>query len=237
MRNRTAEGALFFGPLDVDVYPLMIAGHIGELVDLVLRHIDRLAPRTEVLADLRLQLFDVIKANTLHSGSFKMMRDEVARRLLFHEFVERGFQLVALLLDAQFDESVTLVVTEGSPRRLRQRDAALMRALYQPGRHRRGRIHALAFLFGQRFRWGPAFREGHLVDEQPQRIDLVFARNRSMTNHQPFAARQMLPLVEADLDAELIELAPRRHRQARKRTVNLVLELEFPNHVSLHLES
>src|SRR5690242_9729083 len=59
VRDRSAKGALASGSLDIDMNPLMVAGDIGELVDLVLRHLDRLAPATVLRANLRFQLFDV----------------------------------------------------------------------------------------------------------------------------------------------------------------------------------
>ena len=58
VRDRSFERTLAFGPSDIDMDPLMVAGHVGELVDLILRHFDRLALGAEFLADLRFQLFE-----------------------------------------------------------------------------------------------------------------------------------------------------------------------------------
>jgi len=41
----------------------MVAGHFGELVDLVLRHFDRLAPAAVLRVTFDFQLFDVVKTN------------------------------------------------------------------------------------------------------------------------------------------------------------------------------
>src|ERR1700730_9245196 len=42
MRDRPLEWTLALGAFDIDMEPLMVAGHVGELVDLVLRHFARL---------------------------------------------------------------------------------------------------------------------------------------------------------------------------------------------------
>ena len=54
--DRAAEGP-GLGPLDVDVDPLVVAGGVGELVDLLLGDLDLVAV-AEVLADLGLQPVD-----------------------------------------------------------------------------------------------------------------------------------------------------------------------------------
>jgi hypothetical protein len=66
MRDRPLERAFAFGAFDIDMDPLMVAGHVGELVDLVLGHVDRLAPGAEFLADLRAKFLDVVKADVFH---------------------------------------------------------------------------------------------------------------------------------------------------------------------------
>src|SRR6266446_9337958 len=71
VRDGSAERALTLRALDIDMDPLMIAGNIGELVDLVLCHLDRLAPAAVFGADLRFQLFDVVKTNGFHFGLLK----------------------------------------------------------------------------------------------------------------------------------------------------------------------
>ena len=63
--NRGAEGALGFGPLNVDVDPLVIAGELGESVDVLLG--DR-APitRADLLADQLLHSLDALDLNGRH---------------------------------------------------------------------------------------------------------------------------------------------------------------------------
>src|SRR5229473_3594400 len=51
-----------------------------------------------------------------------------------------------------------------------------------------------------------------------------------MAYREALAASQRLPLIEANLDADLVELAPHRHRNAAKRPVDFVLEFELPHH-------
>jgi hypothetical protein len=58
------------------------------------------------------------------------------------------------------------------------------------------------------------------------------AFDRQMTNRQPLAARERLPLLEPDFDSDPVELTPHRHRHARERRMHLVLELELANHGS-----
>src|ERR1700730_608736 len=67
MRDRPLERTLALGTFDIDMDPLMVAGHVGELIDLVLRHFDRLAPGAEILADLRAKFLNVVKADAFHS--------------------------------------------------------------------------------------------------------------------------------------------------------------------------
>src|SRR5208283_712510 len=69
MRHRSAERTFFLAPLDVDMNPLTVAGHLGKLIDFFLRHVDRLAPRTEFLADLRRQRRNIVELDRLHMCS------------------------------------------------------------------------------------------------------------------------------------------------------------------------
>ena len=69
MGDRTAEGALARGPLDVDVNPLAVAGQLGEGVDHLLGHLN---PRTEVpecVGRERLEGVEVIEPGRLHGCS------------------------------------------------------------------------------------------------------------------------------------------------------------------------
>src|SRR5207247_4208257 len=72
VRDRAAERALPLGALDVDVDPLVVPGHLGEAVDHVLRHLDRLAPGAEGVADLALEPLDVVEADIFHDGSSRL---------------------------------------------------------------------------------------------------------------------------------------------------------------------
>src|SRR5215469_6140267 len=56
----------------------MIAGNVGELVDLLLRYLDRFAPAAILLADLRTQFFHIIKADGFH-GILYLLVNFVAR--------------------------------------------------------------------------------------------------------------------------------------------------------------
>jgi hypothetical protein len=47
----------------------MVAGHFGELVDLVLRHFDRQAPAAVLRVTFDCQFFDVVKTNGSISAS------------------------------------------------------------------------------------------------------------------------------------------------------------------------
>src|SRR5581483_519339 len=66
MSHGASERALALAAFDVDVNPLVVAGDVGELVDLLLGDLDRLAPRPVGLADFRAQFFDVIEAYGFH---------------------------------------------------------------------------------------------------------------------------------------------------------------------------
>ncbi len=66
MGNRTAVGTLLCGTFDVDMYPLMVTGSIGELVHPVLGDLEPLAV-TEVSTDSGLHLVDTIEHCLSHS--------------------------------------------------------------------------------------------------------------------------------------------------------------------------
>ena len=63
--DRRAEGALGLGPLDVDVDPLVVAGELGEGVDVGLGDRAPLA-RADLLADQRLHPLDSLYLDGCH---------------------------------------------------------------------------------------------------------------------------------------------------------------------------
>ena len=65
MGDRGAEGALGLGPLDVDVDPLVVAGELGEGVDVGLGDGAPLA-RADLLTDQRLHSLDSLYLDRCH---------------------------------------------------------------------------------------------------------------------------------------------------------------------------
>ena len=57
------------GPLDVDVYPLAVAGQLGEGVDRLLGHLDRRTEVPEFFGRERLEGVEVIEPGRLHGCS------------------------------------------------------------------------------------------------------------------------------------------------------------------------
>src|ERR1700687_3681360 len=74
MRDRPTEGTFFFASLDVDMNPLMVAGHVGELIYFLLGDVNRLAPRTKLFADLRGERRHIVKFDYLHRRCSPMFR-------------------------------------------------------------------------------------------------------------------------------------------------------------------
>src|SRR5271156_4636563 len=66
--DRPLERALALRSLDINVNPLMVAGDIGKLVDLLLSNLDFLAPAAVLRADFRSQFLNVVKFDAFHFG-------------------------------------------------------------------------------------------------------------------------------------------------------------------------
>src|SRR5262249_48982718 len=79
----TPERTLLLAAFDIDMNPLMIAGHVGELVNFLLAYLDRFAPAAILLADLRPEPFHIIKTYGFHwllPGGFVTRAKEPARK-------------------------------------------------------------------------------------------------------------------------------------------------------------
>jgi hypothetical protein len=74
MRDRPAKRTFLFASFDVDMNPLMVAGHVGELIDFFLGDMNRFAPRTKLFADLRGECRHVVKFYCLHRSYSPMFR-------------------------------------------------------------------------------------------------------------------------------------------------------------------
>src|ERR1700722_4007351 len=92
MRHRPAERTFFFAPLDINMNPLMVAGHVGELIDFFLRHVNRLAPRAELLADLFGERRYIVKFDRLHRRSSLLFLDCNPNPEGFHGSSRLGFR-------------------------------------------------------------------------------------------------------------------------------------------------
>src|SRR5208283_2111231 len=105
--DRTAERTFFLAALDVDMNPLTVAGDLGELIDFLLRYLNRLAPRTEFLADFRGERRNVVKLDRLHifSSVFRLatacLINSVSNCNWNRESAPAGFQLEWLVLKPQ----------------------------------------------------------------------------------------------------------------------------------------
>src|SRR5580700_12185931 len=92
MRHGPAERTFFFATLDIDMNPLMVAGHVGELIDFFLRHLNRLAPRPELLADFFGERRYIVKLDRLHRHSSLLIFDCNAKPEGFHGSSRLGFR-------------------------------------------------------------------------------------------------------------------------------------------------
>src|SRR5260370_13167045 len=98
MRDRPTKWTLFFGSLDVDMNPLMVAGHVGELIYFFLADVNRFAPRTEFFADLRRERRHIVKLYRLHrisSPGFRVTRTR--RQSLDSSFIMQLKQLASAM--------------------------------------------------------------------------------------------------------------------------------------------
>src|SRR5580698_3756617 len=66
MRHRSAERTFTLAALDVQMNPLMVAGDICELLNLVLGNLDRVAPRAKFITDFSAQLLQIIETYICH---------------------------------------------------------------------------------------------------------------------------------------------------------------------------
>ena len=70
MGDRRPERALALGALDVDVDPLVVARDLGELVDVLLGHLDPIA-RADRLADQLAELVDAAIVSGAIGGAYR----------------------------------------------------------------------------------------------------------------------------------------------------------------------
>ena len=67
MSDWATKWAFLQGTLDIDVNPLTIASELREIVDHLLRHLDRFAPLAKLFAGKRINRFDVVEPHLGHS--------------------------------------------------------------------------------------------------------------------------------------------------------------------------
>ena len=58
---------------------------------------------------------------------------------------------------------------------------------------------------------------------------------RKVANRETFVLRERLPLIEADLDADAVELTADGHRDTCEAMMDLVFEFESPDHFATSL--
>src|SRR6516164_8731205 len=93
-----------------------------------------------------------------------------------------------------------------------------------------GRGGGLAHLLRQNLRRRARACHRYLLDKSAKRAALLLRIGRSVADHQPLAASELLPLREVNLDSERVELPACRHWQTIERLVNVGLKVEFSDH-------
>src|SRR6266851_10270404 len=157
--------------------------------------------------------------------------DSFANSLGAEKLPQRCFEVVgAVVAGAEFHQRVTLVGVETVPFGLPECNTECARIIEQLGGRAIGRVGRRAHRVGQRLGRAGAAICHRLLDEDAHRVAFVDRPGRQMADREALAASQRLPLIEADLDADLVELAPHRHRNAAKRPMDFVLEFELPHH-------
>src|SRR5690242_1563934 len=93
-----------------------------------------------------------------------------------------------------------------------------------------GRIGGLTRLLGQQLGGRARARDRDLLDEGAKCAAFLVRLGRSVADHQPLAAPELLPLREVNFDSERVELSACCHGQTIEGLVNVGLKLEFSDH-------